>query len=100
MNPWPGPSVEMCRGILLYRFWRILPEIFLEDFSGRLFPPKNEEKKSGDKIREELRRPKNKNPQKNPFCQNPALRIPLEVFRESANRAFVIVLYSTQFLRL
>ena len=31
---------EMCRGFLLYRFWRILPGIFLEDFSGHFFPQK------------------------------------------------------------
>ena len=35
---WPGPSAEMCRGFLVYRFWRILPGIFLEDFSGHFFP--------------------------------------------------------------
>ena len=33
-NYWPGPSAETCRGFLLYKFWRILPGIFLEDFSG------------------------------------------------------------------
>ena len=37
---WPGPSAEMCRGLLLYKFWRILPGIFLEDFSGHFFPQK------------------------------------------------------------
>ena len=35
-----GLSAEMCRGFLLYRFWRILPGIFLEDFSGHLSPQK------------------------------------------------------------
>ena len=54
-----GPSAEMCRGFLLYKFWRILPGIFVEDFS-RHFPHKNEEKKSGEKIREKIRRPKKK----------------------------------------
>ena len=38
-------------GFLLYKFWRIFPGIFLEDFSGH-FSHKNEEKKSGEKIRE------------------------------------------------
>ena len=37
---WPGPSAEMCRGFLLCKFWRILPGIFLEDFSGHFFPQK------------------------------------------------------------
>ena len=36
----PSPSAEMCRGFLFYKFWRILPGIFLEDFSGRSFPQK------------------------------------------------------------
>ena len=51
----PGPSAErnkeMCRGVSLRKIWRILPGIFLEDFSDT-FSHKNEEKKSGDKIRE------------------------------------------------
>ena len=46
-NFWSGPSAEMCRGFLLYEYWRILPGIFLEDFSVHFFH-KNEEKKSGD----------------------------------------------------
>ena len=50
-------------GFLLYKFWRIFPGIFLEDFSGHFFH-KNEEKKSGEKIREKIRRLKNKNPRK------------------------------------
>ena len=37
---WPGPSAEMCRGFLLYKFWRIFPGIFLEDFSGHFFTRK------------------------------------------------------------
>ena len=37
---WPGPSAEMCRGFLLYKFWKILPGILLEDFSGHFFPQK------------------------------------------------------------
>ena len=36
---------------MLYKFWRIFPGIFLEDFSGH-FSHKNEEKKTGEKIRE------------------------------------------------
>ena len=44
----------------MYKFWRIFPGIFLEDFSGT-FSHKNEEKKSGEKIREKIRRLKNKN---------------------------------------
>ena len=43
-------------GFLLYKFWRIFPGIFLEDFSA-LFPFKNEEKKSGEKIRERFAAP-------------------------------------------
>ena len=50
-----GPSAEMCRGFLLYKFWRILPGIFLGDFSGQFFPTKWGEK---------IRRPKNINPRK------------------------------------
>ena len=38
LNSWPGPSAENCRGFLLYKIWRILSGIFLEDFSGHLFP--------------------------------------------------------------
>ena len=51
-------------GFLLYKFWRIFPGIFLEDFSGHFFPTKIEEKKSDEKIREKIRRLKNKNPRK------------------------------------
>ena len=69
---WPGPSAEMCRGFLLHIFWRILPGVFLEDFSGHVFPHKNEEKKAGDKIREKVRRLENINPRKiDPFCKRP-----------------------------
>ena len=54
--------LQKCVGdFLLYKFGRILPGIFLEDFSGHFSP---EEKKSGGKIREKIRRPKNKNPRK------------------------------------
>ena len=58
---WPGPSktcVGVCREFLLYKCWRILPGIFLEDdFSGH-FSHKNEE----NKIRRQNRR-------KNPAAQ-------------------------------
>ena len=37
---WPGPSAEMCRGFLLYKLWKILLGIFLEDFSGHFLPQK------------------------------------------------------------
>ena len=70
-----GPSAEMCRGFLLYKFWRILPGIFLEDFSGHFFP-----QTWGEKIRRENPR---KNPAaqkkksaKNPFRQKPTLKNP------------------------
>ena len=53
----------MCRGFLWCKFWRILPGILLEDCSLK-FSNKNEEKKSGDKIRE-----------KKLFLLKPALRV-------------------------
>ena len=37
---WPGPSAETCRGFVVYKFLRILPGIFVEDFSGPFFPVK------------------------------------------------------------
>ena len=52
---WPGPSAESCGGLLLYKFWRILLGIFLDDCSVGFFH-QNEEKESGDKISEEIRR--------------------------------------------
>ena len=60
----PGLAADMCRGFLLYKFWRILIGIFLEAPSR-----KNGGEHSGNRIREKLRRLKNKNPQKNPFCR-------------------------------
>ena len=64
-STWPGPSAEMRRGFLLYKFWRILPGIFLEDFSEHFFPTKMRRKnpatKSGGsktKIREKPVLPK------------------------------------------
>ena len=57
----------LCRNVSGIFVVQIL-EDFAGDFPGgffwALFPHKNEEKKSGDKIREKIRRPKNKNPQK------------------------------------
>ena len=50
-------------GFLLYKFWRIFPGILLEEFLGT-YSHKNEEKKSGEKIREKIRRDKHKNPRK------------------------------------
>ena len=60
----PGPSAETCRGLLLYKFWRILLGFSWRILSGHFFPfsHKNEEKKSGNKIREKIRRPPTKNP--------------------------------------
>ena len=42
-NCWPDPSAEMCRGFLLYTFWRILLGILLEDFLST-FSRKNEDR--------------------------------------------------------
>ena len=42
-KPWPGQSAEMCRRFLLLKFWRMLPGIFLEEFSAH-FSHKTEEK--------------------------------------------------------
>ena len=53
-----APSAEMCWGFLLYKLGRISGGFFWALF------PQNEEKKSGGKIREKIRRPKNKNPRK------------------------------------
>ena len=55
-NFWPGPSAENCRRFLLDKhFWRT---------SLGTFENKNEEKKSGDKIRGIIWQLENKNPQK------------------------------------
>ena len=48
INLGPAPA-EMCQGFLLYKLWRILPGIFLEDFSGHFFPHKKREKHSATK---------------------------------------------------
>ena len=59
--PWAifclGNLQKCVGGFLLYKFWRIFPGIFLEDFSGHFFP-----QKWGEKIRRE-------NPRKNPAAQ-------------------------------
>ena len=48
------PICRHLSGILLYTFWRIRREFF-EGFFRTLFPTKNEEKKSGDKIHKKSR---------------------------------------------
>ena len=53
---WPGPSADMCRGFLLYKFRRILAGIFLEIFLGT----------SSHENEEKIRR---QNPRKNPAAQ-------------------------------
>ena len=90
---WPGPSAEICRGILLYIFSRILPGIFLGDFSGhfptkmwRKNPATRSAKKSGGpkiKIREKSVLPKS-DPKflRNNFPQNSHI---LEGLRFGAN---------------
>ena len=55
-----GLSAEMCRGFLLYRICRALPDIFLEDLPGH-FCDKHEEMKGRGQIHEESRRLKDKN---------------------------------------
>ena len=37
-NCWPSPSAQKCVGDFCYKFWRVLPPIFLEDFSGHFYP--------------------------------------------------------------
>ena len=54
----PANLQKCVGGVLLYKIWRILPGIFLEDFSGHFFP-----QKSGEQIRRQ-------NPRKNPAAQN------------------------------
>ena len=60
----PAPLQKVVGDFLLYKFWRILPGIFLEDFSGHFFPTKMRRKNPATKIREKIRRLKNKNPRK------------------------------------
>ena len=61
---WPGPSAEMCRKFLVFvGFGGFCWGFFPGGFFWALFPHKNE-KKSDDKIRENVRRPKIKNPRK------------------------------------
>ena len=76
-NCWPGPSAERCRGFLLHQFWRILPGIFLEHFSGHFFPQKGGEQIRRQNTRKKSGGPKIKNPRKirsaitlNPFNCN------------------------------
>ena len=63
-KPWPGPAAEMCRGFLLYKIWRILSGIFLEDFS-RHFSHQKRETNLVRKSAKKIRQPKNKNREKN-----------------------------------
>ena len=65
----------------MYKFWRILPGIFLEDFSGHFFPQKMRRKKSGEKIREKIRRLKNKNPRKIRSAESRPLKNEPEIFQ-------------------
>ena len=69
---WPSSSAEMCRGFCCANF-----EGFCRGFSSRIylctFPHKNEENKSGDKIRKQIRRPKNKNPRTKSILPKPTL---------------------------
>ena len=81
---WPSHSAEVCRGFLLYKIWRILLFFF---FSGGFFWPLFPTKlaiESGEKS-EKIRRPKNKNPCKNPFCQKPTLTNTLPELRFSGS---------------
>ena len=58
-------------GFLLYKFWRILPGIFLEDFSGHFLPTKMRRKNPARKSAKESGGSKKKSA-KNPFCRKPA----------------------------
>ena len=77
---WPGPSAEMYRGFLLHNFWRILPGIFLEDFSGHFFPQKNRRRNPATRSAKKSGGPKIK-PAKNLFCQKPTLTFSLRGIR-------------------
>ena len=44
-----APLQESCRGFLLYRSWRTLSGIFLEEFSAHFFPPKMRRKNTATK---------------------------------------------------
>ena len=75
-NCWPGPSAEKnCRGFLLYKIWRILSGIFLEDFSGHFFPQKWGEKIRRQNPRQNPAAQKLLKSARNPFCPKPTLRI-------------------------
>ena len=61
LNAWPSPSAKIWRGFLWCKFWRILPGIFLEDFSGHFSPTKMRRKirqkdKSGGPTRKNPRK--------------------------------------------
>ena len=81
----PANLQKCVGGFLSYKFWRIFPGIFLEDFSGHFFPQKR-----GEKIR---RRNPRKNPAaqnqksaKNPFCQNLTLIFAAQLPRDYPHR--------------
>ena len=73
VNCWNGPSAEMCRGFLLYIFWRIFPGIFLEDFSGHFFPTKMRKNNPATKSAKKSGGPKLKI-RGNPLRQKSALK--------------------------
>ena len=56
----------------MYKFWRIVPGIFLEDLWA-LFPTKMR-RKIGDKMREKNLAAQKKKSAKNPFCHKPTLK--------------------------
>ena len=71
-------SEVMCRGILLYKFGRILPAILWEVFfSGHFSPWEYKIWRQNPQIRRQTLRKiqqlESKHPQKNLFCQQPAL---------------------------
>ena len=87
-------------GFLLYKFWRIFPGIFLEDFSGHFFPTKMRRENPATKSLKKSSGPIKKKSAKNPFCRKPALSIsvvPLADFTPSPNtRAMPLSHYVSQ----
>ena len=67
----PAPLQEVLGIFVVCEFWRVLPGIFLDDFSGQFcFPHNNEEPKSADK-----KTAKKSGGSKIKLCQEPAPRI-------------------------
>ena len=64
---------QNCVGGFLYKFWRIFPGHFPGGLFWALFSHKDEEKKSGDKIRDKVRQTRKQKYAKNLFCRKPAL---------------------------